>query len=104
MELLKDKGVIELIDELKKDIRTRGNEDNGLPRFIFICGEQILDTSGQLKDGTILESENNVRYFIMKSFGKHIYTGECGKEIHPAQCVISEYLYTTDKAIDILTF
>lgn len=104
MELLKDKGVLALIEELKKEIRTRGIEDNGLPRFIFICGEQILDSSGKLISEEILESNNNVRYFIMKNFGKHTYIGEYGKEIHPAQCVISEYLYSADKAIDILTF
>lgn len=104
MELLKDKGVLALINELKKEIRTRGIEDKGLPRFIFICGEQILDDSGKLISEETLESQNNVRYFIMKNFGKHIYTGEYGKESHPAQCVISEYLYSTDKAIDILTF
>lgn len=104
MELLKDKGVLALIDELKKEIRTRGVEDGGLPRFIFICGEQILDDSGNLISESTLESQNNVRYFIMKNFKKHIYTGEYGKESHPAQCVISEYLYSADKAIDILTF
>ena len=104
MELLKDKGVLALIDELKKEIRTRGIEDKGLPRFIFICGEQILDDYGKLVSEATLESQNNVRYFIMKNFGKHIYVGEYGKESHPAQCIISEYLYSTDKAIDILTF
>lgn len=104
MELLKDRGVLGLIDELKKEIRTRGIEDKGLPRFIFICGEQILDDSGKLISEEMLESQNNVRYFIMKNFGKHIHAGEYGKESRPAQCVISEYLYSTDKAIDILTF
>lgn len=104
MGLLNDKGVLALITELKKEIRTRGIEDKGLPRFIFICGEQILDDSGKLISEETLENQNNVRYFIMKNFGKHIYTGEYGKESHPAQCVISEYLYSTDKAIDILTF
>lgn len=104
MELLKDKGVLALINELKKEIRIRGIEDKGLPRFIFICGEQILDDSGKLISEEILESQNNVRYFIMKNFSKYIHTGEYGKESHPAQCVISEYLYSTDKVIDILTF
>lgn len=104
MGLLNDKGVLALITELKKEIRTRGIEDKGLPRFIFICGEQMLDDSGKLISEETLENQNNVRYFIMKNFGKHIYTGEYGKESHPAQCVISEYLYSTDKAIDILTF
>lgn len=104
MELLKDKSVLILINELKKEIRTRGIEDKGFPRFIFICGEQILDDFGNLIRKETLESQNNVRYFIMKNFNKHIYTGEYGKESHPAQCVISEYLYSTDKAIDILTF
>ncbi|MBQ8298835.1 MAG: retron St85 family effector protein [Clostridia bacterium] len=104
MELLKDKGVLTLIDELKKEIRTRGFEDKALPRFIFICGEQILDNSGKLINEEILEANNNVRYFIMKNFNKYTYTGEYGKESHPAQCVISEYLYSTDKTIDILTF
>lgn len=104
MELLKDNGVLALINELKKEIRIRGIEDKGLPRFIFICGEQILDDSGKLINEETLESQNNVRYFIMKNFGKHIHIGEYGKESHPVQCVISEYLYSADKAIDILTF
>lgn len=104
MELLKDRGILNLIDELKREIRTRGVEDKGILRFIFICGEQILDDSGKLIDESILESQNNIRYFIMKNFKKHIYTGEYEKESHPAQCIISEYVYSADKAIDILTF
>ena len=104
MELLKDKGVLTLIDELKKEIRTRGIEDKSLPRFIFICGEQILDDFGKLISEETLENQDNVRYFIMKNFGKYIHVGEYGKESRPAQCVISEYLYSPDKAIDILTF
>ena len=104
MNLFEDKGVRQLIEELKKDIRLRGIEDKGIPRFVFICGEQILDKKGNLISEDILESQNNVRYFIMKHFKKHINKGEYGRESCPVQCVISEYLYSADKAIDILTF
>lgn len=104
MELFKDKGVLELIEELKKDIRVRGFEDTGLPRFIFICGEQILDASGKLISEDKLEANNNVRYFIMKNFAKYIHKGEYGKQSRPVQSVISEYLYSSDKEVDILTF
>lgn len=104
MELFEDKVVVELIKELKKDLRERGIEDRGLPRFIFICGEQILDNSGNLISEEILETNDNVRYFIMKNFDKQVYKGEYGKEIHPAQYVISEYLYSKDSPLDILTF
>ena len=104
MELLKDKGVLELTKELTKELRTRSIEDKEIPRFIFVCGEQILDDKGNLIDTDILESQNNIRYLIMNNFLKHKNCGEYGKESHPAQCVISEYLYSDEKAIDILTF
>lgn len=104
MELLKDKGVLELIDEIKKELRTRSIEDKVIPRFIFVCGEQILDDNGNLIDETILDTQNNIRYLIMKKFSKYKHCGEYEKESHPAQCIISEYLYSNDNAIDILTF
>lgn len=104
MELLKDKGVLELKKELKKELRMRSIEDKVIPRFIFVCGEQILDDKGNLIDTDILESQNNIRYLIMNNFLKYKNCGEYEKESHPAQCVISEYLYSDDKAIDILTF
>lgn len=71
MELLKDKGVLELIDEIKKELRTRSIEDKAIPRFIFVCGEQILDDNGNLIDETILDTQNNIRYLIMKKFPKY---------------------------------
>lgn len=43
MKLMKDKGVLELIEELKKKLRLRSIEDETIPRFVFVCGEQILD-------------------------------------------------------------
>lgn len=104
MELMKDKRVIELIDELKHYIRRRGFEDESLPRFIFICGERILDDSGKLINESILEDQENIRYYIMRSFDKYSYTSDYNKVSHPVKCVISEYLYSVDKAIDILTF
>ncbi len=104
MELLRDKCVVELIEELKKEIRTRSIEDSTIPRFIFICGEQILDDDGNLINKNILEAKNNIRYLIMKNFSLYKNCGEYKKESRPAQCIVSEYLYTDNKAIDILTF
>jgi len=104
MELLRDKYILQLIDDLRKKLRVRGIEDNVIPRFIFVCGEQILDDRGQLIDEQILESQNNIRHLIMKSFYKHKNYNDYNEESRPAQCIISEYLYTDDKEIDILTF
>lgn len=104
MELLKDKVVLALIEELKSEIRTRGFEDKSIPRYIFICGEKILDNSKNIINEEELEIKNNIRYYIMKSFNSCIYTGEYEKESHPVQSVISEFLYSPDKEIDILTF
>ncbi|MGI6499270.1 MAG: retron St85 family effector protein [Anaerostipes sp.] len=104
MELFKDKGVLELTKKLTKKLRTRSNKVEEIPRFIFVCGEQILDDKGNLIDTDILESQNNIRYLIMNNFLKHKNCGKYGKESYPVQCVISEYLYSDEKAIDILTF
>ena len=101
---MKDKGVLELIEELKKKLRLRSIEDETIPRFVFVCGEQILDENGNLIDEAILEVQNNIRYLIMKKFIKYKQCEEYEKVSHPAQCIISEYLYTDDKEIDILTF
>ena len=43
MELLRDKSVLNLIEELRGKLRRKGIEDKTIPRFVFICGEQILD-------------------------------------------------------------
>lgn len=104
MELFKDVVVKELIENLKKELRTRRIEDKEIPRFIFVCGEQILDDNGEIIDSATLECENNIRYLVMNKFAKHINKGDYEKESLPAQCVISEYLYSADRAIDILTF
>ena len=85
MELFKDKGVLELTKELTKELRTRSIEDKEIPRFIFVCGEQILDDKGNLIDTNILESQNNIRYLIMNNFLKHKNCGEYGKESHPTK-------------------
>lgn len=104
MELLRDKSVLNLIEELRGKLRRKGIEDKTIPRFVFICGEQILDDEGKLIDKNILEEKNNIRYFIMKSFSKQKHIGEYDKESYPVKCVISEYLYSEDRWDDILTF
>ncbi len=104
MELFNDKKVIELIQELKRALRTRGLENEELPKFVFICGERILDDNGHLIPSAILEKENNIRFLAMNKLSKHIRNGIYGKKSNNVQCIISEYLYKSDKPIDILTF
>ena len=57
MELLRDKSVLNLIEELRGKLRRKGIEDKTIPRFVFICGEQILDDEGKLIDKNILEKK-----------------------------------------------
>ena len=104
MGLLQDRRVLDLIEELSGKLRRKSIEEKTIPRFVFVCGEQILDDEGKLIDKDILEEKNNIRYFIMKSFSKQKHKGEYDKESYPVQCVISEYLYSENSWVDILTF
>lgn len=70
MELLKDKGVLELIDEIKKNWEQEVSRIRQFLDLFFVCGEQILDDNGNLIDETILDTQNNIRYLIMKKFPK----------------------------------
>ena len=68
MELFKDKGVLELTKELTKELRTRSIEDKEIPRFIFVCGEQILDDKVNLIDTNIPVSYTHLDVYKRQLF------------------------------------
>ena len=93
-----------MIEDLKTHLRERSFESEKLFRFVFICGEQILNNDGKIIDSCILEKKNNIRHFIMKKFSKYEVSSDYDKNSKVVQSVISELLYSVDKETDILTF
>lgn len=104
MELFLDKKIGDIISSLKSEQRIRKFTSNELPKFVFVCGEQILNNDGTIRPKEELIRENNIRYYIMNKLEASKKTNKYGKENRQVKCVISEKLYNTDLADDILTF
>lgn len=102
--LMEDSIVASLIVDLKMNIRKNEKENCNIPVFVFICGERILDKSGNLYEDAKLKSENNIRYHIMNLLDKYEVSGKFPNNKKRVLSVISEYLYRDDRRIDILTF
>lgn len=102
--LLEDKIVMSLIDNLKKGIRKNEKVNENIPVLVFICGERILDDFGRPYDAAFLKSENNIRYHIMNLLNKYDVSGGFPNRKKHILSVISEYLYSDERPVDILTF
>lgn len=99
-DLLADDYMKTLMSELKNKKRKRKTEMHTLreiPKFVFVCGEIILDDNGNLKDEKLLRENNNKRYLLIEELQKN------KSFIFP---IISEKLYKKDAKIllDLLSF
>lgn len=96
MDLLEDEVVKKIINELKSFKRINVNKSSKVPKFIFLCGKQILGDDGQID---VELTKNNIRYHIKEMLEK--------KKIDNYRnyfCILSEQLYSDSMKIDILTF
>lgn len=96
MNLFEDKIVKKLIEELKNHKRIYMNKNSKAPKFIFLCGKQILDENGKIKKDNI---DNNIRYYIKEMLEKKERNNH-----RSYYCILSEQLYSDEMKIDILTF
>lgn len=102
MNIWEDTKVTEIIEQLSQQRRTGKVILKESPKFVFVCGESILDESGNLKSKE--EIENNIRYFLIDELEKKKVINKYESKNQIVKCVISEFLYLQDWAEDILSF
>ena len=67
MDLFEGEIVVNLENELKRAKRIYTNNNSNVPKFIFLCGKQILDDKGLIdKEKTI----NSIIYYIKELLEK----------------------------------
>lgn len=101
-KIWEDKKVIEIIKFLKDNKRTVQFQNKVVPKFVFVCGKQILDDDGNIFSDEQLR--DNIRYYILNSLDKKIKNIDYGRKIKLVSGVVSEKLYQQDWAEDILSF
>lgn len=102
INIWEDKKIVEIIKFLKNNKRTVQFQNDVVPKFVFICGKQILDDNGNIFSEEQLK--DNIRYYILNSLDKKIKNIDYGKEIKLVSGVVSEKLYQQDWAENILSF
>lgn len=85
-----------IITELKNNIRIKKHSSSKFPIFVFICGENILDESNNVKDADLLRFEKNRRQFLIDRVESISGRNVIG--------IIAENLIETFKEHDSLTF
>lgn len=97
MDILEDKTIVKLIDLLKEKLRkkTISSKENislSAPRFIFVCGKEIVS------------GEETIRSHTIDTLRKYKVKNSYGTENESTLCIISEYLYVQDLSEDIFSF
>ena len=99
-----DKYILQEINNIKKKIRENSFQTNELPKFVFICGKQLIDENGALKSNEVLISEQNKRYHVICELNRCKRKVGNSNEYNNIVCVIAEKLYETNSNIDLLTY
>lgn len=97
-----DQEINNIVNTLKTNRRIKNFRSSLLPKFVFICGKQILDENGKILPDQ--ELVDNIRYYILQQLEKQHEQLDYGKDVKIANCVLSEELYNQDLAEDILSF
>ncbi len=93
MSILNSKNIQRIIDNLSGHIRKNKFRSSEIPKFIFVCGKQIINESGNVIDsGALNESENKRQFLIDKLSSETVI------------CTISEKIYDRNSMVDTLTF
>lgn len=93
MSILNSEVIQAIVDKLSQNIRKNKFSSGILPKFVFICGKQILNEMGIVKSKEELESEKNKRQLLIDKLHNNNVI-----------CIISEKIYNSDAKIDSLTF
>lgn len=104
MQLFMEPQIVKIISKLKNNLRINSKSLDDIPKFVFVCGEKILDDSGNILPERDLQASNNIRHYIISELEEINKSGLYGKKYKQVKCIISEKIYTSDLADDILTF
>ena len=93
MSILNLKKMHSIIDDLSHSIRKNKFESSEIPKFIFLCGKQIISQSGNVIDSQQLAQDGNKRQFLIDKLSSNNLI-----------CTISEKIYDSNSIVDTLTF
>lgn len=96
-----DKVIEKIINELKGNKRKNWSKDIVAPKFIFLCGKQILNGNNKVE---YEEDGKNIRFYIMKELQKKLNKCRYDDSRYKYISILSEKLYSFKTRNDILTF
>lgn len=103
MSILQSKVIQDILERLTDRVRKNKIQQSIFPKFIFICGEQIINNDGCVKSDEELLNLENKRHYLINSLEKNIIQLE-NRKFKNVLCVISEKMYGDNERIDTLTF
>lgn len=97
MDILEDNVICSLVDKLKlrvrkKAVSSKEQEALSAPRFIFVCGKELVD------------GEDTIRNYTIKTLRKYKVSNHYGTQNELTLCIIAEKLYVQDLSEDIFSF
>ncbi|MDS0527611.1 retron St85 family effector protein [Clostridium sp. SHJSY1] len=93
MSILYSKSIESIIDKLSYCKRKNKFVSCKIPKFVFICGKQIINESGDVIDSNQLNENKNKRQFLIDKLSSRTLI-----------CTISEKIYDSSSMVDTLTF
>ncbi|WP_051540517.1 retron St85 family effector protein [Clostridium ihumii] len=93
MSILNSKNIQNIIDKLSYSRRKNKFVSSEIPKFVFVCGKQIINESGVVIDSKQLNENENKRQFLIDKLSSKTLI-----------CTISEKIYDSSSMIDTLTF
>lgn len=103
MSILQSKFIQDILERLTNKVRKNKIQQSIFPKFIFICGEQIINNNGCVKSDEELLKLENKRHYLISSLEKNVIQLE-NKKFKNVLCVISEKMYDNNEQLDTLTF
>lgn len=103
MSILSERITQDILKKLSPKIRKNKAKTTVCPKFVFICGEQIIDENGVVRNDEELTQSQNKRHHLITEFQKE-HTRYEEKTFKSILCVISEKMYSNDEIVDTLTF
>lgn len=93
MSILNSENIQTIIHNLSYCRRKNKFVSSEIPKFVFVCGKQIINESGVVIDSKQLNENENKRQFLIDRLSSKTLI-----------CTISEKIYDSSSMIDTLTF
>lgn len=103
MSILESKVTQDILEKLSNSVRQKKIKQDIFPKFVFICGEQIINDDGSVKSEEELLSSENKRHYLISSLEKNIKVLD-KRKFKNVLCVIPEKMYSSNENVDTLTF